>query len=260
MTKEQLEAECLKESTQWVDAGSGRLGRVFVEIIGCDDLPNLDTGGFAGNKTDAFVSLVFEDAFTQTDIIDDTLAPRWMPWTKRAFIFHMMHSSSQLFLGVFDNDDGINPADDHDLVGRVSVDISNLRKDTLYTLKYNLYTTARMSSRKRKGSITLRLRIEIADERKLLLSAIEPPPSMYVNTKTRKEFRVVRFTCTGKYNMEKYSMKTINRYVYLRFRFVVSVVFGLPDLTSVIIFLELSATLKNFSICNTSCFICRMEP
>lgn len=122
-----------------------------------------------------------------------------------------MHSSSQLFLGVFDYDDGINPADDHDLVGRVSVDLSNLRRDTLYTMKYNLYTTARMSGRKRKGSITIRLRIEIEDERSLLLSAIEPPPDMFVNTKTRKEFRVVRFTCTGKYNMEKYSMKTINR-------------------------------------------------
>ena len=273
MTKDQIEAESLKESTQWVDAGSGQLGRIFVEVLGCDDLPNLDTGGFAGNKTDAFVSLVFEvsafecvwdslncgaifcymfwisrfsnrvqvltahslrvyyycyccyyhrftwcisteqDAFTQTDIIDDTLAPRWMPWTKRAFIFHIMHSSSQLFLGVFDYDDGINPADDHDLVGRVSVDLSNLHRDTLYTMKYNLYTTARMSGRKRKGSITIRLRLEIEDERRLLLSAIEPPPTMFVNTKTRKEFRVVRFTCTGKYNMEKYSMKTINRYV-----------------------------------------------
>ena len=60
MTKDQIEAESLKESTQWVDAGSGQLGRIFVEVLGCDDLPNLDTGGFAGNKTDAFVSLVFE--------------------------------------------------------------------------------------------------------------------------------------------------------------------------------------------------------
>lgn len=210
MTKEQIETECQKDSKYWVDSGTGRLGRLFVEILGCDDLPNLDTGGFAGNKTDAFVSLVFEDAVTQTDVIDDTLAPRWMPWMKRAFIFHIYHSSSQLFLGVFDFDEGINPTDDHDLVGRISVDISNLRKDTLYTLQYNIYTTARMSARTRMGSITLRLRIEIEDERKLLLSTVEPPPKMYVNVKTRKEFRVVRYTCTGKYNMEKYSMKVIN--------------------------------------------------
>lgn len=210
MTKDQLEAECEKESLHWVDVGTGQLGRLFVEILGCDELPNLDTGGFAGNKTDAFVSLVFEDAVVQTDIIDDTLSPRWMPWSKRAFIFHMMHSSSQLFLGVFDYDNTMNPTDDHDLVGRISVDVSNLRKNTLYTLKYNIYTTARMSQRKKKGTITLRLRLEVENDRKLLLSTLEPPPQMYVNVKTRKEFRVVRYTCTGKYNMEKYSMKVIN--------------------------------------------------
>jgi Ca2+-dependent lipid-binding protein len=216
MTKSQIEEEYVKDSLRWVDAGAGRLGRLFVEILGCDDLPNLDVGGFAGNKTDAFVSLVFEDAVVQTDVVDDTLSPRWLPWTKRAFIFHMLHSSSQLFMGVFDYDAGINPADDHDLIGRISVDLSNLRKDTVYTLNYKLCTTARMSGRKEKGSITIRLRLEIEDERKLLLSALEPPPKVYVNVKTRKEFRVVRYTCTGKYNMEKYSMKVINSYVAYR--------------------------------------------
>lgn len=210
MTKDALNAECLKPTEQWIDSGSGQLGRIFVEILGCDDLPNLDTGGFAGNKTDAFVSLVFQDSVVMTDIVDDCLAPRWMPWTKRGFIFHMMHGSSQLFLGVFDHDDGINPADDHDLVGRVSVDLSNLRKDTMYTMTYNIYTTAKMTQRKRKGTITIRLRLEIPDERKLLLATLEPPPQMYVNVKTRKEFSAVRRTCNGKYDMEKYNMKVIN--------------------------------------------------
>ena len=210
MTQRQLNTECLQESVNWVDVGAGRLGRLFVEILHCDKLPNLDVGGFAGNKTDAFVSIVFEDAVVQTDVIDDTLSPRWLPWTKRAFIFHMLHSSSQLFLGVFDYDAGINPTDDHDLIGRVSVDLSNLQKDTVYTLNYNLFPTARMAARDEKGNITIRVRLEIEDERKLLLSAIEPPPAIYVNVKTRKEFRVVRYTCTGKYNMEKYSMKIIN--------------------------------------------------
>jgi C2 domain len=213
MTKDQINTECKKESINWVDVGAGRLGRLFVEILYCDGLPNLDVGGFAGNKTDAFVSVVFEDAVVQTDVVDDTLSPRWLPWTKRAFIFHILHSSSQLFLGVFDYDAGFNPADDHDLIGRVSVDLSNLQKDTVYTLNYTLYPTARMSARDAKGNITIRVRLEIEDERKLLLSAIEPPPHIYVNVKTRKEFRVVRYTCTGKYNMEKYSMKIINAYV-----------------------------------------------
>jgi C2 domain len=210
MTQHQLDTECVKESVNWVDVGAGRLGRLFVEILHCDSLPNLDVGGFAGNKTDAFVSIVFEDAVVQTDVVDDTLSPRWLPWTKRAFIFHMLHSSSQLFLGVFDYDAGFNPTDDHDLIGRVSVDLSNLQKDTVYTLNYQLFPTARMAARDKQGNITIRLRLDIPDERKVLLSAIEPPPAIYVNVKTRKEFRVVRYTCTGKYNMEKYSMKIIN--------------------------------------------------
>jgi hypothetical protein len=133
-----------------------------------------------------------------------------MPWSKRAFIFHIHHSSSQIFLGVFDYDVSLNPADEHDLVGRVSLDLSNLRKDTVYTLKYNIYTTARLSARKRKGTITIRLRLDIDDERQLLLSSLDPPSPMYVNSKRKKDFRVVRYTCTGKYNTESYSMQVIN--------------------------------------------------
>jgi hypothetical protein len=210
MTKKEIEVETPKESQNWIDVGTGKLGRLFVEILGCDDLPNLDSGVFAGNKTDTFVSLVYEDSTLQTDVIDDTLSPRWLPWTKRAFIFHVFHSSSQLFLGVFDYDDSLNPADDHDLVGRVSIDLTNLQKDTVYTLKYEIFDTARMTQREGRGFITARVRLEIDDDRKLLLSNLEPPPQMYVNVNNRKEFRVIRYTCTGKYDMDKYSMKVIN--------------------------------------------------
>lgn len=210
MSKAAIEEEGKRDSFNWVDSGSGRLGRLFLEILACDDLPNLDTGGFLGNKTDAFVSVVFEDSVVTTDIVDDCLSPRWMPWSKRAFIFHMYHSSSQIFLGVFDYDVSLNPADDHDLVGRVAVDLSNLRGDTVYILKYNIYTTAQVSARKRKGTITIRLRLEIDDERQLLLSSLEPPAPIYVNSKRRKDFRVVRYTCTGKYDTESYSMQVIN--------------------------------------------------
>lgn len=199
MTEADLKAETIKDSHQWIDTGSGQLGRLFVEILSCEDLPNMDTGG--RNKTDTFVAIVFEDSVAKTDIIDDCLNPLWPPWCQRAFIFHMFHSSSQLFLGVFDFDEGVNPTDDHDLIGRISVDLSNLRHDTVYVLKYNIYTTARMSERKQKGTITIRLRIEIPDERKLLLSNLEPPPEMYVNVKKRKDYRVVYYTCTGKYGM-----------------------------------------------------------
>lgn len=125
-------------------------------------------------------------------------------------MFRIMHSSSQLFLGVFDHDVSFNPADGHDFIGRVSIDLSNLRKDTFYTLTYNLYTSARMSHRKRRGRITVRLRLEVDDDRHLLLSSLEPPPRIRVNTKNWKDYHVARCTCTGKTDINKYNMQFIN--------------------------------------------------
>ena len=103
--------------------------------------------------------------------------------------------------------------DDHDLIGRISVDITNLIEDTEYVLSYNIYPSARISGRDIQGQITIRLRIELDDERKLILSTLEPPPPVYVNVKKRKDFRVVRATCMGKTDYEKYSVKTIKSYL-----------------------------------------------
>lgn len=206
MSKQEIESEVMKESTDWLDTGSGDVARIFVEILGCNGLPNLDHGGFLGNKTDAFIALVFEDTWAKTDVIDDCLSPRWFPWMKRAFIFHQAHSSSQLFLGVFDGDGGL---DDDDLIGRVSVDLSHLRANTMYTLTYDIFPTARMTERKSQGSITLRLRMEIDDERKLLTCCLQPPKTQYVNAKKRKEFKTIQYACTGKYDVESYNRNVI---------------------------------------------------
>ncbi len=211
MTDADIQAEVLKPSIQWTDIGQGNLGKVFVEILGCDSLPNLDTGGFMGNKTDSFVSLVYEDAYARTDTIDDCLSPRWMPWSNRAFIFSMAYPSSLLYIGVFDYD--ASPMDDHDLVGRVSVDLANLRRDTEYVLGYNLHPSARVFGREVLGKITIRLRLEIPDERKLVLASLEPPPPVYVNVTKKRDFAVIRQTCLGKYDEEKYSVNTMKSYI-----------------------------------------------
>ncbi|KAL3921597.1 MAG: hypothetical protein SGILL_002669 [Bacillariaceae sp.] len=211
MTDADLQEEVLKPSMHWTDIGNGELGMVYVEILGCDGLPNMDTGGFLGNKTDAFVSMVYEDSTCRTDTIDDCLSPRFLPWSNRAFIFHMSHPSSQLFLGVLDYDAGM--LDDHDLIGRVSVDLTNLRKDTEYVLSYNICPSARVGGREIVGKITIRLRMEIPDERKVALAALEPPPPVYVNVKKRRDFRVIRETCLGMYDEEKYSTSTLKSYV-----------------------------------------------
>jgi Ca2+-dependent lipid-binding protein len=208
MTHEEIQHEVLKPSRHWSEAGVGDKGRIYVEVLSCDELPNLDTGGFLGNKTDAFVSLVYEDVYVRTDTIDDCLSPRWMPWSNRAFIFNIDHSSSQIFLGVFDFDAG-GVFDDHDLIGKATIDVTNLRKNTDYTLSYNIYPSAIVTGRKIKGKVTIRLRLEIPDERKLVLCALEPPKSVYVNVQKRKDFMVVRQTCLGMTDTEKYSVTTL---------------------------------------------------
>jgi hypothetical protein len=211
MTDKTIQAEVLKPSIHWTEIGHGDLAKVYLEILGCDSLPNMDTGGFLGNKTDSFVSLVYEDCYIRTDTIDDCLSPRWMPWTNRAFVLSMAHTSSQIFIGVFDFDD--SPIGDHDLVGRVSVDLSNLRRDTEYVLGYNLYPSGRVCGRDVMGKITIRLRIEIPDERKLVIASLEPPPPVYVNVQKKVDFAVIRQTCLGKIDEDKYSVATLKSYI-----------------------------------------------
>lgn len=176
MTPAQLEAESEKLSTKWIEAGSGQIGKLFVEVLGCDNLPNMEAVGALGQKTDAFACLIYGDAVVNTEVIDDVLSPRWMPWTQRAFVFHMMHPSAQLYVGVFDYD-APTPMADHDPIGRATIDITNFRLDTVYTLYYDLYTSAIVKKRKIKGQIKLRLRIEIpVDKRRdLLVASVKPP-------------------------------------------------------------------------------------
>ncbi len=211
LTKDQLEAECMKGTREWIDVGSGTLGKVHVEVLKCSQLPNMDSGGAFGVKTDAFASLVYEDCFVETDIISNCLSPCWMPWSRRAFVFNMMHTSSQLFVAVFDSDE--TPLNQHDLCGRVSIDLSNFMPDTVYTLDYNFFPTAKNSPRDANyGTITIRLRLELADEKTLVLSNVKPPQSVYVNVQTKKEFHVLRQTVEGSIDMKEYSLSTIASY------------------------------------------------
>lgn len=208
MTKEQVKLEVMKPSFSWIDSGTGNLGRIFLEVLSAEGLPNLDTGSFLGNLSDPFVSIVYEDTCLRTDTIDDCLNPVWLPWSKRAFILNIGHASSQIFLGVFDFDAGF---DNNDLIGRVSIDITNLRPNTEYLLTYNIYPSAIVSGREIKGKVNIRLRLEIPDERKLALSILSPPVPTYVNVHRRKDFNLVRQTCLGKVDVDRYSIGVIQQ-------------------------------------------------
>lgn len=213
LTKSDIISETFAPSKEWVQAGSGKLGKVYLEILSCDDLPNVDVGEAVGNVTDAFVCAVFEDAMVQTPVIDDELSPRWLPWTQRAFVFSMMHPASMLYLAVFDYD--LGPSN-HEAIGRVVVNVGNLQRDTEYTLKYNLYTSTNVTDRSAVGSIMIRLRVEYSNEKEALLAALKPRPKFYINVQREKSLAVLRYTCFGEYgddNEQSFDLTVTRSYI-----------------------------------------------
>lgn len=195
----------MKPSREWLHLGSGTTGTLFVEIIGCDGLPNMDTIG----KTDSFALLVFEDAYAKTDVIDDCLSPRFMPWSRRAFMYSMEHPSSDLRVGVFDFDKMGN----NDLIGRVSVPISHLRPDTEYILNYNLYEDAVTPERKPQGSVKLRLRVEYESPKKVVMANLKPPVEQFINFQNPKQLAMAQGVVEGKTDMVAYGIGTLTMHI-----------------------------------------------
>jgi len=186
---------------------------MYLEVLSCQNLPNKDIGGDVGNVSDPFVTAVYEDAVMQTSVIDNELSPQWPPWTKRAVCFNIMRSSSILYLAVFDYD----LASQHDPIGRVAINVNNLKHDTVYLLKYNLCSSSNISEgREKQGTITIRLRIEINNLKAALLEGLKPRPTVYINVKKEKSFRVLRYTCFGKHDHdeEDFNATVMKSYVY----------------------------------------------
>ena len=235
MTDHEITLETHRPTHHWVDAGSGTLGKLYVEILSCHGLPNVDAGEAIGNLTDSFVCAVYEDSMVQTPVIDDELSPRWLPWTQRAFCFGIMHPASMLYLGVFDYDLGLLV--DHEPIGRVAVNISNLQRDTQYVLKYNLYKSSSVTDRTPNGVITIRLRYEIHDEKLALMTALRPRPRIHVNVKSKKTFKVVRYTCFGEFdNEEKFDLTVFRSYINEIFEYKRHIGYSVSDAIGSLIF------------------------
>ena len=174
VNQDELKSITQQPSRQWVEAGSGTLGRLHLEILSCSQLPNVDYGNAVGNETDAFVTAMYGDAMVQTEIIDDELSPHWPPWSQRAFCFSIMHPSQVLYLGVFGYKRGLF---NHAPIGRVEVNLVNFQHDSEYNLEYDLFAECHVTNRRSAGKIRIRLRMEVFDERVALLAALRPCPS-----------------------------------------------------------------------------------
>lgn len=214
LTEQRLHTESLKSSTNWIQAGqqqqqscdedTNSLGFVFIEILECNGLPNTDAGGAVGNKTDAFISLVYGDIMVQTDVIDDTCSPMFMPWCSRAFIFQLGHPSTALHIGVCDYD--IGPLE-HECIGRVAIHLGKFSPGTLYTLTYSLYKSSNLTEKgEDMGTITLRLRMEIPNEKKYLLEGWKAPETKWVNSQQWKSHRVAKYVVDGPHDEEVFEM------------------------------------------------------
>ena len=234
LSKEQIQEETQKPSHHWIKAGSGgvtssttvgrdrtSLGKVYLEILSCHDLPNLDAvvagQSVGGDVTDAFVTAVLEDAMVQTDVIDNELSPHWLPWTKRAFCFGILHPASMLYLGCFDWDSTSplstlqaaggtqQPHQPHDAIGRVAVNLCNLQRNVDHTLQYHWHPSSNVTERKTVyGTVTIRIRVEIPNEQAALWAILlQPRPTFHVNVHKDASLQVLCYTCFGQYGDEQ---------------------------------------------------------
>lgn len=217
---EALLKQAMKPSEEWIDVGSGGDGRVYLEVIAADDLPNTDCPNLAdlNNKSDPFCCLVLEDAIVNTSIIRNCLSPRWMPSDRRAFVFHVHHPSSILYVGVWDYDNPNNPwehirAHVHDPLGRIIINLTQFTPNTIYTLYYNLYlmdfeAEKMREEKKHRGTILLRLRIEWNNNDKnkctgnptknMLMAGMLPrKESFHVSVPTKYDFEAAYYTTVG---------------------------------------------------------------
>ncbi len=104
-----------------------------------------------------------------------------------------MHPSSQIYVGVFDYDEYIpsaagGPMGKRNKIGRVVVNPTNFRPNTIYTLRHHIFSSDE-SDRVVVGTIILRCRYESVDERTILLSQLQLQTYYNVSTVRRSDFR-----------------------------------------------------------------------
>jgi C2 domain len=238
LSRSAIKTVTMAPSYEWIKAGSGNMGKVYVEVLSCHDLPNMDVAGAAGNYTDTFIAIVYEDAMVQTPVIDDELSPHWLPWTHRAFCFSMIHPTSTLYLAAFDYDLGLSQ---HDPIGRVAVNLTHLQQHTDYTLTYHLYPSSHVTDRTAAGTITIRVRVEYNDPKQALLTVLRQSqrPTFHVTVQKEKSLSVLRYTCYGEYgdnNEQPFDLTIVRSYVNEILEYKQAISYGIGDAVQSLLF------------------------
>ncbi len=210
LMKEQIETETMKPSHNWISVGHGRLGTIYLEVLSCHGLPNMDLAQ-SSFVSDPFVGIVFEDAMVRTNIIWNSLNPHWLPWTNRAFMFKVRHPTSLLMLGVFDYDDVLT--DHHDPIGRVVINTSFFRNNTEYILHYKLHHDPDQIDAEPRGTIRIRLRVEWEDESEAMQLTFATAPRCVINVDNEKSYRVLKYITRGSMDMDEVTIDTLKLYL-----------------------------------------------
>ena len=208
LKKDEIEKASMEPSHQWVQVGAGTLGYLFVEVIGCDDIHDrgvIQKVATKVDEVDPYIAIVYEDTFVTTEVVDNCKRPRFMPWTRRAFVFNITTSSSVLNLALLD----YNRNRDDTKIGRVTVPLNSFRANTQHVLYYNLYESARFFPRFHKGTIKLRLSIEWHDPRIPFRCIFQPYNRFHTNCETHSQLNHARFAVEGKPDMQNYSVDII---------------------------------------------------
>lgn len=147
-----------------------------------------------------YMTFMIYMAIILTQVIDDSCSPQWMPWSSRAFVFQIGHPSTAIHIGIADYD--VGPLE-HECIGRVAINLGKFHPGTLYTLTYNLYESSNLTEKgEDEGSITVRLRVEIPDEKKYLLQGWKAPEKSWVNSQQWKSHRVAKYCVDGPHDEE----------------------------------------------------------
>lgn len=175
------------------------------------------------DKTDAFCCIVFEDCVVNTEVIGNSLSPRWPCWAQRAFAFNVSSPSSSVYMGVFDHDPEMGAAQMlarvasssvHDAVGRIVINLTNFRPNTEYYLNYNLYAGELAAHREKPvGTISLRLRLEFNDIRDSLLKSLTFPTENIVAVPRKIDYDVANYAADGAVDDSAFSIATLTGYI-----------------------------------------------
>lgn len=96
----------------------------------------------------------------------------------------------------------------------MAVNLQSFSPGSSYTLDYKLYASSNVTERQSFGTITIRLRVELNNERAYLLAGLlQTPPRFHVNVTKEKSLAVVRYVVNGAYDDDKFDLMVLRSYV-----------------------------------------------